>query len=90
MSKALVVTGVLTEAVIIPTMPDPKTGNPRFKLSGTIKGDINKRFEDGTRIFTSYIKKRHKDNVFATLNSVYKVEDWLVNNADQYFADPKE
>jgi hypothetical protein len=42
-------------------------------LYGIIYNDKKKRFEDGTPIHTSRIVKRLPDNLYQTLNSVYKV-----------------
>ena len=41
--------------------------------SGHIYGDVHKRFDDGTYIRTSQVK-RVEDDLAYTLNSIYKIE----------------
>lgn len=48
-----------------------------YILWGNISKDIHGRFYDGQRIHTSKIVAELGDDVFQTLNSVYKVNSWL-------------
>lgn len=74
------VTGTLRNARRVPVGADPRAPC----LSGEIYGDARGRFFDGERIRTSTIMAEEGD-VFTTRFSVYRVESWAENAANDNF-----
>ena len=70
------VTGILSDAAIERSF----TGKPF--LVGTIRNDQETRFEDGARIFTSFLVEEVVPDVWLTQSQhVYRVESWRNKNS---------
>lgn len=65
------ITATLKNARIIET----REGN--FTISGDIYGDVHKRWEDGSHVYSSFITEKLPNDTFTTRSgNTYKVENW--------------